>query len=232
MRKGLRSRASIMIRSKASLRKGSSPVQDVVHQPARRCSGDSRHNGRRYDSGLVVNRSCGRVALGGCPPRAPTDPYVDTLDHTVPQVTPSPRHNLTSAVTNPYLLSVPISVTPRGSSKSSGCCLPTGELLDASLPIPRVLAGRVPRLHRYYQGTATSCRPSRRASFPSFGGATGSRTFRSRGGCVNAARGPGVVRPVSPSGTASMETTGAPKFLGNPNSCLHMFFDPGRPMRP
>ena len=28
----------------------------------------------------------GRVALGGFPPRAPTDPYVDTLDHTVPQV--------------------------------------------------------------------------------------------------------------------------------------------------
>jgi hypothetical protein len=28
----------------------------------------------------------GRVALGGRPPRAPTDPYVDTLDHTVPRV--------------------------------------------------------------------------------------------------------------------------------------------------
>jgi hypothetical protein len=27
----------------------------------------------------------GRVALGGRPPRAPTDPYVDTLDHTVPR---------------------------------------------------------------------------------------------------------------------------------------------------
>ena len=29
---------------------------------------------------------CGWVALGGRPPRAPTDPYVDALDHTVPQV--------------------------------------------------------------------------------------------------------------------------------------------------
>jgi len=67
---------------------------------------------------------------------------------------------------------------------SSRCCLPTGELLDASLPIPRVLAGRVPRLPRYYQGTATSCRPSRRASFPSLGGTTGPRTFRSRHRCV------------------------------------------------
>jgi hypothetical protein len=26
-----------------------------------------------------------RVALGGCPPRAPTDPYVHTLGHTVPR---------------------------------------------------------------------------------------------------------------------------------------------------
>ena len=67
---------------------------------------------------------------------------------------------------------------------SSRCCLPTGELLDASLPIPRVLAGRVPRLPRYYQGTATSCRPSRRASFPSLGGTTGPRIFRSRRCCV------------------------------------------------
>ncbi len=66
----------------------------------------------------------------------------------------------------------------------SRCCLPTGELLDASLPIPRVLAGRVPRLPRYYQGTATSCRPSRRASFPSLGGTTGPRIVRSRRRCV------------------------------------------------
>ena len=44
--------------------------------------------------------------------------------------------------------------------------------------------------------------------------------------------GPGVGHPVSPSGSASVETTGSPKFLGNPDSRLPMFFDPGRPMRP
>lgn len=33
----------------------------------------------------------------------------------------------------------------------------------------RVPADRVPRFHRYYQGTPTSCRPSRRASFLSRG---------------------------------------------------------------
>ena len=61
-------------------------------------------------------------------------------------------------------------------------------LLDASLPIPRVLAGQVPRLHRYYQGTATSCHPSRRVSFPSLGGTTGSRNFRSRRRCARQRR--------------------------------------------
>jgi len=29
---------------------------------------------------------------------------------------------------------------------------------------------------------------------------------------------------------SSVETTGTPKFLGNPNARLRMFFDPGRPM--
>ena len=43
--------------------------------------------------------------------------------------------------------------------------------------------------------------------------------------------GPGVGHPVSPSGTASVETTGPPKFLGNPDSRLPMFSDPGRPVR-
>ena len=30
--------------------------------------------------------ACVRVAQGGCPPRAPTDPYVHALAHTVPQI--------------------------------------------------------------------------------------------------------------------------------------------------
>jgi len=42
----------------------------------------------------------------------------------------------------------------------------------------------------------------------------------------------GLVHPVFPSGMASVETAGSPKFLGNPDSRLHMFFDPGRLMRP
>jgi hypothetical protein len=81
------------------------------------------------------------------------------------------------------------------------CFSPTTWLLDASLPIHRVLAGQVPRIPRYYQGTATSCRPSRRASLPSLGGTTGAL------GCFRLSRrrrvrgvGPGVGCPVSPSG--------------------------------
>jgi hypothetical protein len=38
--------------------------------------------------------------------------------------------------------------------------------------------------------------------------------------------------PGIPVRVSSVETTGAPKFLGNPNSRLHMVSDPGRPKRP
>ena len=81
-------------------------------------------------------------------------------------------------------LSGGVSVTPRESSKPPRCFSPSAWSLGASLPVPRVLAGRVPRLPRYYQGTATSCRPSRRTSLPSLGGTTGTRMFRSRRRCV------------------------------------------------
>ena len=49
---------------------------------------NDRDNTRMTNSltlNIVANFSNGRVALGGCPPRAPTDPYVDTFDHTVPR---------------------------------------------------------------------------------------------------------------------------------------------------
>ena len=85
-------------------------------------------------------------------------------------------------------LSAGVTLTPNERSKPLRCFSPTAWLLDASLPIPRVLAGQVPRLQRYYQGTATSCRPSHRVSFPSLSGTTGSRRFRSRRRCVRQRR--------------------------------------------
>ena len=92
---------------------------------------------------------------------------------------------------------------------------------------PQGPPGRVPLLPRYYQGTTTSCRPSRRTSFPSLGGTSRcTRSFRSSADeCAAEAWSwsPGI------SGRdIAEETTGSPKFLGNPNVRLHMFFDAGR----
>ena len=60
---------------------------------ARRLHADTRftlHSAcqRRWPT-LVDWLARGRMALGGCPPRPPTDPHVDALDHTVSQITPS-----------------------------------------------------------------------------------------------------------------------------------------------
>ena len=50
----------------------------------------SRSGGPPAASTLLAHRataaSSDRVALGGYPPRAPTDPYVLALEHTVPQI--------------------------------------------------------------------------------------------------------------------------------------------------
>ena len=55
--------------------------------------------------------------------------------------------------------------------------------------------------------------------------------LRSRRRCVRQRRAWGC-SPGGPGRDSSVETTGAPKFLGNPDSRLRMFSDPGRPMRP
>ena len=78
-------------------------------------------------------------------------------------------------------------------------------------------------------GAMTSCRPSRRASFPSLGDTT--RCVR-----VSPPRGPDAEPWVSWSWSPgissrawSMETTGSPKFLGNPDCALALLSDPGGP---
>lgn len=81
----------------------------------------------------------------------------------------------------------------------------------------RLPLGAVRRLPRYYQGAMTSCRPSRRASLPSLGGTSAfTRCFRSsEDECAIEAWSwcPGI----SIRGSTE-ETTGAPKFLENPNN--------------
>jgi len=56
---------------------------------------------------------------------------------------------------------------------SSACFPPTVGITWHPAFLHRVLAGRVPRLQQYYQDATTSCRPSRRTSFPSLGVTTG-----------------------------------------------------------
>jgi hypothetical protein len=74
----------------------------------------------------------------------------------------------------------------------------------------------------------TSCRPSRRASFPSLGGTTQALVFRPHAAERCRGRSPGVGHPVPPAGKSSVETTGSPTFLGNPDCALALLFDPGR----
>jgi hypothetical protein len=97
---------------------------------------------------------------------------------------------------------------------------------DASLPSPGSSRALVPPVRRYYQGTATSCRPSRRASLPSLGGATGTRGCSLPSPSRVSDVGPGICSPGILAGISSMETTGSPKFLGNPHFRLHMFLRP------
>jgi hypothetical protein len=47
-------------------------------------------------------RASGRVALGSYPPRAPTDPYVLALEHTVPRPTDSPSAMVPEAIRSSY----------------------------------------------------------------------------------------------------------------------------------
>ena len=108
------------------------------------------------------------------------------------------------------------------------CCLPTGELLDALLPSPGSSSVQVPRLPRYYRGAMTSCRPFRRASFPSLGNTAPALEFRPHTAERCRGRFSGVGHPVSPAGSLSAETAGSPTFLGNPDCALALLFDPGR----
>jgi len=67
----------------------------------RKEDGRKEYRGKDVTTPAFTHLLFGRVALGGYPPRAPTDPYVDTLDHTVPQVTPSLCRDLASVVADP-----------------------------------------------------------------------------------------------------------------------------------
>jgi hypothetical protein len=93
--------------------------------------------------------------------------------------------------------------------------------------LPRVAAGALPLVLRYYEGAVTSCLPSRRAS-QSFAGRYHRvhPLYSLSPGQMRPGK-PGLLRPVVLTGNPTMETTGSPTFLRNP--CTYaLLFDPGR----
>ena len=107
------------------------------------------------------------------PTRAPSDPYVLTLEHTVPQPTDSPPPKGPRGYSSEF----------RGHGGEPRCVqhVSLGRVYRLTLRFPsQGPPGRVPLLQRYYQSATTSCRPSRRTSLPSLGGTPAStRSFRS-----------------------------------------------------
>jgi hypothetical protein len=176
----------------------------------------------------VLSPRPGPGGPGRLPARGSHRPERAQLTHSVPQATPSLYRDLASAVVNPVCAIRQRYGDTHQEFDASLCCLPTVELPDAPLPSPGSQAVQVPRLPRYYQGAMTSCRSSRRASFPSLGGTTQALVFRPHAAERDRGRSPGVGHPVAPAGSSSVETTGSPTFLGNPDCALALLSDPGR----
>ncbi len=162
------------------------------------------------------------------PARAPTDPDVRTLAHPVPLMMDSPC-NQTLHARNAILgregdtwfrvRSLGRISQPKFQHQAP----PFG----FSFPPPGP-TGPVPRLHQYYEGATTSCRPSRRTSLPSFGGTSVALVaFAPRR--TSAPSRPGVGNPVSPAGNLPRKRQDLPSSWGTPIVRLHMFqSDSGR----
>ena len=104
----------------------------------------------------------------------------------------------------------------------------SGSLIRRLASLPWLRVGPVRQLHRYYQGAATSCRPSRRASLPSLGGTSVPLVlFAPRR--TSAPPRPGVGHPVAPAGKLPRKRQDLPSSWGTPIVRLHMFHtDAGR----
>src|SRR6516165_1929616 len=149
------------------------------------------------------------------PARAPSDPYVLTFEHTVPQPADSPPPK-----------------GPRGEpSESRGQAEEPRWVQPVSLGRvgrltprfpPRGPPGRVPPLPRYSQGATTSCRPSRRTSWPSLGGTSRVHSSSSLPGGRVRRRGPELLTR-SPGRDLAEEATGSPRFLEDPDWPFALF---------
>ena len=86
----------------------------------------------------------------------------------------------------------------------------------------------VPVLHQYYQGAATSRRPSRRAWFPSLGGAAGALALRSpRSPTQDPETWTVAVRPARADSYANGDGRNS-QVPGEPSGPFAVLFDPGR----
>ena len=157
----------------------------------------------------------------GCYHPGLPEPDVRTLPHPVPQPTGSPSTVVPVAIRSS---DGDMGIGPRCARHVSlnRVCRPTLRFPPQGPP------GRVPLLQRYYQSATTSCRPSRRTSFPSLGDTSVfTRCFRSlTDECTAKAWSwsPGVS-----SREFAEEATGPPKFLGNLNHPFAVFqTDAGR----
>src|SRR5262249_7963674 len=112
--------------------------------------------------------------------------------------------------------SAPVSWTHWSNCDAVVVFLKSGSLIRRLASLPWLRAGPVRQLPRYYQGAMTSCRPSRHASLPSPSGTSAStRSFRSSADeCAAEAW---SWSPGSSGRDIAEETTGSPKFVGNPD---------------
>jgi hypothetical protein len=92
----------------------------------------------------------------------------------------------------------------------------TGPYLGASLSSTGSSRTLVPPLPRSYQGTTTPCRPSRRASLPSFGGTTGALAISLPPSPSAAAAGLGLVTRYPRPGTLPWRRQDLPSSWGTP----------------
>jgi hypothetical protein len=177
------------------------------------------------------------VASGRCRPEAPTDPYVLALEHTVLQIMASLRMSSRTRSWRDRLRWPMNAICGDGFANAAirSCFVDTmvefrcirrvsqeGSMSRRLASLPGLRSGTVRPLQRYYQGAMTSCRPSRRTSLPSFGG-TSAFTRSVRSPADECAAGAWSWSPGSSRRDFAEETTGSPKFLGNPDCPFAMF---------
>jgi hypothetical protein len=173
---------------------------------------------KTWPSSIGMCRAAGVLRAGWpwrLPARAPTDPDVHTLAHPVPRPTGSPSTMVPEAIRPSYGNML---IEPRCVRHVSldWVCRPTLRFPPQGPP------RRVPLLQRYYQSATTSCRPSRRTSFPSLGGTSVPLVaFAPRR--TSAPPRPGVGHPVAPAGMLPRKRQDLPSSWGTPIVRLHMF---------